>query len=61
MVLKQNKRVILIVMHALSAGKDLRLLKSKVRFGIDLDVLPCLFDIVQEINGVFVTNIALLI
>ena len=35
MVLKQNKRVILIVMHALSAGKDLRLLKSKVRFGIE--------------------------
>ena len=35
MVIKQNKKVILIVMHALSAGKDLRLLKSKVRFGIE--------------------------
>ncbi len=35
MVIKQNKKVILIVMHALSAGKDLRLLKSRVRFGIE--------------------------
>ena len=35
MVLSQQKRIVLIVVHALSAGKDLRLLKSKVRFGIE--------------------------
>jgi hypothetical protein len=35
MVMKQKKKVILIVLHALSAGKDLRLLKEKVRFGIE--------------------------
>ena len=35
MVLSQQKRVVLIVVNALSAGKDLRLLKSKVRFGVE--------------------------
>ncbi len=34
-VISQNKRLVLIVVHALSAGKDLRLLKSKIRFGIE--------------------------
>lgn len=35
LVLKRGKRVILIVVQALSAGKDLGNLKSKVRFGIE--------------------------
>ena len=34
-VLNQSKRVVVIVVHALSAGKDLKLLKEKVRFGIE--------------------------
>lgn len=34
-VLNQSKRVVLIVVQALTAGKDLRLLKEKVRFGIE--------------------------
>lgn len=34
-VISQKKKVVLIVLHALSAGKDLRLLKEKVRFGIE--------------------------
>lgn len=35
MVLRQKKRVVLIVVQALSAGKDMRNLKEKVRFGIE--------------------------
>ena len=35
LVLKRGKRVILIVVQALSAGKDLGNLKNKVRFGIE--------------------------
>jgi len=34
-VLNQSKRVVLIVVQALTAGKDLRLLKEKVRFGVE--------------------------
>ena len=34
-VLNQSKRIVVIVVHALSAGKDLKLLKEKVRFGIE--------------------------
>ena len=34
-VLRQKKRVVLIIVQALSAGKDLRNLKEKVRFGIE--------------------------
>ena len=34
-VLNQSKRVVLIVVQALTAGKDLRLVKEKVRFGIE--------------------------
>ena len=34
-VLLQKKKIVLIVVHALSAGKDLQLLKPKVRFGIE--------------------------
>ena len=35
MVIRQQEKIVLIVVHALSAGKDLRDLKSKVRFGIE--------------------------
>ncbi len=35
LVLRQKKRVVLIVVQALSAGKDLGNLKNKVRFGIE--------------------------
>lgn len=35
MITRQGKRVILIVVQALTAGKDLKLLKEKVRFGIE--------------------------
>ncbi|MBL7471378.1 DEAD/DEAH box helicase [Robertkochia sediminum] len=35
MITKQGKRVVLIVVQALTAGKDLKLLKEKVRFGIE--------------------------
>lgn len=35
LVLSQGKRVVLIVVQALSAGKDLGMLKEKVRFGIE--------------------------
>jgi len=35
LVLKRGKRVILIVVQALTAGKDLGMLKEKVRFGIE--------------------------
>jgi len=35
MILRQGKRVVLIVVQALTAGKDLNLLKEKVRFGIE--------------------------
>lgn len=35
LVLKRGKRVILIVVQALTAGKDLGILKEKVRFGIE--------------------------
>lgn len=34
-VLSGKRRVVLIVVQALSAGKDLKLLKSKVRFGVE--------------------------
>ena len=34
-VLNQSRRIVVIVVHALSAGKDLKLLKEKVRFGIE--------------------------
>ena len=34
-VLRQKKKIVLIVVNALSAGKDLQLLKPKVRFGIE--------------------------
>ncbi|WP_100613613.1 hypothetical protein [Confluentibacter citreus] len=35
LVLKRGKRVVLIIVQALSAGKDLGILKEKVRFGIE--------------------------
>lgn len=35
MILRQGKKVVLIVVQALTAGKDLNLLKEKVRFGIE--------------------------
>ena len=34
-VMRQQKRIVLIVVQALSAGKDMRTLKGKVRFGIE--------------------------
>ncbi len=35
LILKRGKRVVLIVVQALTAGKDLGILKDKVRFGIE--------------------------
>lgn len=35
LVLKRGKRIVLIVVQALTAGKDLGILKDKVRFGIE--------------------------
>ncbi|HIP34172.1 MAG TPA: hypothetical protein EYG89_05575 [Bacteroidia bacterium] len=35
LVIKRNKRVVLIIVQALSAGKDLGLLKENIRFGIE--------------------------
>lgn len=36
LILKRGQRVVLIIVQALSAGKDLGILKEKVRFGIEL-------------------------
>jgi hypothetical protein len=35
LILKRGKRVVLIIVQALTAGKDLGMLKEKVRFGIE--------------------------
>jgi hypothetical protein len=35
LILRRGKRVVLIIVQALTAGKDLGMLKEKVRFGIE--------------------------
>ena len=50
MVERQDKKVVLIVMQALSAGKDLKTLKEKVRFVIEIKKRQ-LANIVQGLPG----------